>query len=203
MSGWGGVRRVAWGLVLLVSLAGRASESTACLTGTQAMTLTTAWQFMPAVVTVSDALPVGTVVASVVIPEGRGLGWCRGPVQAGLWDGRQLQSWYQAAATNVPGLTVRLVTEPEVSRPAWPGGRRGWSSSVSRLGRGGLRIELVKNGVVRPGTLTQVNGTVQYRTYIGSPPRARLAVVETLRYVGRLVIVVDGPLSVPDARRLS
>ncbi|HHL0960480.1 TPA: hypothetical protein ACQVH3_005295, partial [Serratia marcescens] len=66
MSGWGGVRRVAWGLVLLVSLAVRASEPAVCLTGTQAMTLTTAWQFMPAVVTVSDALPVGTVVASVV-----------------------------------------------------------------------------------------------------------------------------------------
>ncbi|MGP0906795.1 hypothetical protein [Serratia sp. CY76391] len=188
---------------MLVSLAVRASEPAVCLTGTQTMTLTTAWQFMPAVVTVNDALPVGTVVASVVIPEGRVLGWCRVPVQAGLWDGRQLQSWYQAAATNVPGLSVRLVTEPAASLPVWSGGRRGWSTSVNRLGRGGLRIELVKNGVVRPGTLTRVNGTVQYRTYLGSPPRAHLAMVETLRYVGRLVIVVNGSLSVPDARRLS
>ncbi|MBU9839038.1 hypothetical protein J1780_03590 [Rahnella aceris] len=164
--------------------------------------ITTHYRFSSATLQVDAGLPQGTVIASAFIPEGSLVSQTSGVVQAGMWNGKRLTEGFVVVPTNLTGLMVRLVLEKaEMAEAGW-GLRRGGSPLSSAM-RGVIRIELVKTGPVQPGTVTQVLGGAEYRTYVGAPPRRRLALLEHLHYVGQLVIEVSGARPAPPGRRLS
>lgn len=194
------------GLLVLASLLLSRPVSALCLSGEQAVTITTPYHFSAGPVRVGMGLPLGTVIASTLIPEGSVITRCDGDLRAGVWNVDGLHSRYRMAPTNVDGVGVRVVSE----KSDWAGdeavavtGRWNARKLLHSITQGGLRIELVKTGPIRPGVVTSVAGEVQYRLYTGKPPHQRLAVVENLRYVGQLVIEVIGSGSVQGHQRLS
>ncbi|WP_123905317.1 hypothetical protein [Serratia liquefaciens] len=196
------------GLPGLLALAGfllfSAPGHALCLSGDQVVALTTPYHFGVGPVRVEGSEPLGTVIASTLIPEGSVITRCDGDVREGIWSFRGLHAHYRMASTNVDGVGLRVVSEKS---PPMEDEARGfpwhWNARkpLRSITQGGLRVELVKTGPIRPGVMTSVVGDLQYRLYTGQPPHQRLSVVESLRYVGQLVIEVSG--AVQGHQRLS
>lgn len=195
------------GLLVLVGLLLLSAPGYAlCLSGDRVVTLTTPYHFGVGPVRVGGSEPLGTVIASTLIPEGSVITRCDGDVREGLWNLRGLHAHYRMASTNVDGVALRVVSE---KTPLMADESRGfpWSWNARKplrsITQGGLRVELVKTGPIRPGVMTTVTGDLQYRLYTGQPPHQRLSVVENLRYVGQLVIEVTGSGGIQGHQRLS
>ncbi|MBS3894861.1 MULTISPECIES: hypothetical protein [Serratia] len=204
MPGLRELRRLLGVLGLLGALLLSAPGYALCLCGNQVVTLTTPYHFGAGPVRVGGNEPLGTVIASTIIPEGSVITRCDGDVSEGLWNARGLHARYRMAPTNVAGIGVRVVSEK--TSPATddrPGLPWRWNARkpLRSITQGGLRIELVKTGPIQPGVMTAVGGDMQYRLYTGRAPHLRLSVVERLRYVGQLVIEVSG--AVQGHQRLS
>ncbi|EHN8908229.1 hypothetical protein ACEV60_17910 [Enterobacter ludwigii] len=198
-SGWAALLILAG---MLFSLPGYAL----CLSGDQTVSITTPYHFASGPVRVDVDLPLGTVIATTLIPEGSVITRCDSVSLDGVWSKQGLHSRYQMASTNMDGVGLRVVSE-KLGRTSDGDGEPAWRWNVRKplrhITQGGLRIELIKTGPIRPGVLTTVASDVQYRLYTGSPPHQRLAVVESLRYVGQLVIDVIGTGAVQGDQRLS
>ncbi|HFI5337039.1 TPA: hypothetical protein ACGQS5_004785 [Serratia liquefaciens] len=153
--------------------------------------LATRYQFPVTTLTVNTLLLPGTVVASATIPEGPPLGHSERRLWSGFWrpDGRLAD--FLEVPTDLPGLTLRAVVARALPPPAHMTGSFGGAPWLPLpLSAGGLRIELVKTGVVIPGVMKAGRGALQYRIYDGQPPRGRLLLVETLVLGGPLTVVV-------------
>ena len=194
---WQWVITVFW--LILLSLVFCAYGHALCLGGNKPVDLVTPYHFSAPVVRVAMGLPLGTVIATAVIPEGSVIARCGGDVQEGIWGVRGALQRFVTVRTNLPGVGVRVVSEkqaqagiPEVV-PAWR-----WNSRARQhpITQGGVRIELIKTGSIQPGVLTSVSGEVQYRMYDRTASTRRLVMRERLRYVGQLRIEVSeaGPL---------
>lgn len=193
--------------ILLGGALGSTTCRAACLTDRDTpVDIVTPYHFAVPRVQVVMGLPPGTVIASVLIPEGRELARCGGEVNGGIWSTQGGSRHFTVAATNVPGVGMRVVSEKSgpyagpSALPVWP-----WDAArpSPRMSQGGLRIELVKTGRIQPGVLTSVEGEVQYRVYSGHGAGARLVMRERLRYVGQLVIDVIGSGAVQGDQQLS
>lgn len=193
-------------LLVLFSLLLSTPAYALCLNGDQTVTITTPYHFGAGPVRVDSGLPLGTVIASTLIPEGSVITRCDGDMHEGVWNIKGLHSRYRMAPTNVKGVGLRVVSEKSGQMDGGPltlTWRWNARKPLRSITQGGLRIELVKTGPIQPGVVTRVAGEVQYRLYTGSPPHQRLAVVERLRYVGQLVIEVIGVGAVQGHQRLS
>lgn len=137
------------------------------------LTVDTTWHFHGRSLAVDGALPVGTVIAATVVPPGRVL-FTRAPgVSGGLWGVRgPVHSWL-AVKTDLAGVLVRIVPEKVFGAP--------WR-------QGGVRIELVKTGVMRSGVLNALQCTPEYRLWRNRPDGREVLLRELLR--------MDRPLSV-------
>ncbi|WP_329911576.1 hypothetical protein [Serratia quinivorans] len=194
------------GLLVLCTALLSAQGHALCLGGGQTVSITTPYHFGPGPLRVDAGLPPGTVIASVLIPEGSVIARCEGEVSEGVWFVPGQPRGYLMAQTNVTGVGVRVMSEKADSAgdeemvPTW-----GWNPRAPRhnLTRGGVHLELVKTGPIHPGVMTRVTGEVQYRLYTGQPPHRRLTVMEHLHYVGQLVIEVTGAAPGQGHQRLS
>lgn len=194
--------RLALVILMLLSAPGYAL----CLSGDQLVTLTTPYHFGVGPIRVEGSVPLGTVIATTLLPEGSVITRCDSESHDGVWSMRGVHSRYQMTPTNIDGVGLRVVSEKSVGTgDEGAGGAWYWNArkSLRNITQGGLRIELVKTGPIRPGVMTTVVGDVQYRLYTGQPPHQRLSVVESLRYVGQLIIEVTGAGEVQGHQRLS
>lgn len=132
---------------------------------------------------VDDSLPVGTVIASLQVPEyGPGRMFST-PSSGGMWSMRGLRHRYLLARTDVNGVWVRVSPEKTTPREATLLSSSGWRT-------GGFRVELVKTGVIRNGVLRHVMDPLEYRVYGTRLGYRRLLLREQLRYDGPLRIRV-------------
>lgn len=192
--------------LILLSLVFCAYGHALCLGGNKPVDLVTPYHFSAPVVRVAMGLPLGTVIATAVIPEGSVIARCGGDVQEGIWGARGAHQRFVTVRTNVPGVGIRVVSEKQAltdvpgSVPAWR-----WNSRTRQhpVTQGGVRIELIKTGSIQPGVLTSVSGEVQYRMYDGTASPRRLVMRERLRYVGQLRIEVSEAGKVQGYQRLS
>lgn len=177
-----------------------------CLEGEKTVDIVTPYHFATPFVRVAAGLPLGTVIATAVIPEGSVIARCGGDVQEGIWSAKGARQRFVTVSSNVPGVSVRVVSEkraltetPDVG-PVWQWNVR---PPQHRITQGGVRIELVKTGPVKPGMLTSVSEEVQYRMYTNQASHSRLVMRERLRYMGQLIIEVSGAGPVQGYQRLS
>lgn len=186
-------------------LAGLAPGYALCLNGEPAMRVTTTYHFGSKPVRVGKRLPVGTVIATTLIPAARLVMQCDSEIQGGVWSIEGLAPRYRMAPTDVEGVGVRVVSEKNDEADASEGGSAwGWNTypPLRRMTRSGLRIELVKTGPIHPGVLTHV-ADMQYRVYAGHAAHPRLAVIEHLHYAGQLTIEIIGSDAGKKGQRLS
>lgn len=191
--GW---RELGGGLLVMIGLLLSVQGHAVCLDGVRPVEIVTGYHFAGPFVRIATELPLGTVIATAVIPEGSVIARCGGEVQEGIWSAKGLQQRYVMVATNVPGVGVRVVSEKRAlmetpaPAPMWRWNPRPTQHSLTQ---GGLRIELVKTGNISPGVLMTVKEEVQYRMYAGPAVHRRLVMRERLRYQGQLSIEVTGP----------
>lgn len=162
-----------------------------CHEGEAPLDIITPYHFPSSLVTVNSDVPLGTVIATVEIPESPAIALCRGHVLEGIWRNAALRERFVMVPSNVPGIGVRVVSEKR-GRPV--GVDNGLEGKVGTLPhfvtQGGLRIELVKMGPIQSGALGVPWGTVQYRMYMRGMTDATLVARESFQHVGALFIEV-------------
>lgn len=192
-------------LAIVCALTSTSPGNALCLNGDKAVRITTPYHFGSRPVRVGSGVPMGTVIASTLIPAGSVITRCDNDIHDGVWSTDGFDPRYRLAPTNVDGVGVRVVSEKpdaagdQVVGPVW-----GWNASppLRSITQGGVRIELVKTGPIHPGVLTQVSD-VQYRLYTGRAAQQRLVVIENLHYVGQLTIEVIASGEGKGGQRLS
>lgn len=130
---------------------------------------------------VDDSLPVGTVIASVQVPEYGPERMFSAPASGGMWSSRGLRHRYLLARTDMNGIWVRVSPEKSPLQENAMLTTSGWRT-------GGFRIELVKTGAIRSGVIRKIADPLEYRVYGTRLGYRRLLLREQLRY--------DGPLRV-------
>lgn len=149
----------------------------------------TVYRFAKPALLVPASLLAGTVMATTLIPERAS------PVRGTavrdevLWvDGRR-PGRQVTVATNLAGVALRMTLERAAvdSTSAPLSGRWNDWPAPPVLTRSGIRVELVKTGPMRAGTVSRIPD-VHYRLLAGHPA----AVVETLHYDGHLSIGLAG-----------
>ena len=106
MCGKRGRRLRCAGLVLMccacvLLLSGRATGKTHAPAPSRVAELTTVWHPPAPVLTIEPSLPVGTVIAAIVIPEGGAWFTARGRVTGGIWSRRGLSPRGGVARTDL------------------------------------------------------------------------------------------------------
>lgn len=145
---------------------------------------------------VSEALPLGTVLAVVAVPCGT-VNELQGRVRRELWTAAGRQGMTAMAQTNVRGIGARLVLDTQPVDGDDLDSHLPWSLGGGSLARvqDTVRIELIKTGPVPAGTLTRVTPDVQYRRYTLIAGKKRWVHVRRLHYDGQLVLTpVKQPL---------
>ncbi len=149
------------------------------------------YRFTPPALQVPLSLPAGTVMATTIIPDDV-LGHRDDSGAERLWfsDRREASGPVITAPTNLAGVGIRMVLESAVRSAATPASTGGWNvwPALPQMSRGGIHVELVKTGPMRPGAVSAVRSDVQYRVpgRTGASPRpARLV---HLHYTGYLSI---------------
>lgn len=136
------------------------------------LTVDTVWHFHGRSLVVDSALPVGTVIAATVVPPGKGLFTLAPGVSGGLWGQCAVHSWLDVE-TDLTGVRVRIIQEKIFGAP--------WR-------QGGVRIELVKTGIMRSGVLKTLQCMPEYRLWRNRPGGRDVLLRERFR--------MDRPLSV-------
>lgn len=165
-----------------------------CLRGMAAEQVT--YRFAVPTVQIAATLPVGTVMATAWVPlRGRAstAQACGDPVSETLWQagrgGRVVQ-----VATDLAGVDIRLVLEPNAPAAGAPSGQ-GWNvwSVPSTLPSGGVRVELLKSGPIRSGQISRIPD-VQYRVTQRVGKQSKQVRRDTLHYGGQVGVDVVGNL---------
>lgn len=188
-----GLRRVSL-VTFAVTVLWQGTARAGCLRGIDMGRVT--YRFAVPTLQIAATLPTGTVMATAWVPlreRASTAKACDAPVSETLWHAGHVGRVVQVA-TDLAGVDIRLVLEPNASAAGAPSGQ-GWNvwPVPSTLPLGGVRVELVKSGPIRSGQISRIPD-VQYRVTQGVGKQAKQVRRDTLHYGGQVSVEVVGNL---------